>query len=127
MLAGPEANALHLIEASPARAEISEPVSLVASGGAAWKVERAGASWIVAVPDAGESMSYVSPAMAALHVFLPYASQGRSKIRVDGGKVGDTCRMTIGGNAGIEIGGTPGLFAVDSACNVSDRAAGGDK
>ena len=127
VLAGPKANAVHLVEASPSRGEISEPEDLVASGGAAWKLERAGTSWIVAVPDAGDSMSYVSPAMAARHVFLPYSAEGRSTIRVDGDKVGETCRMTIGGNAGVEIRGTPALFAVDSACNVSDGAAGGQK
>ena len=127
VLAGPKANAVHLVEATSSRGKISEPVDLVASGGAAWKLERAGTSWIVAVPEVGDSMSYVSPAIAGRHVFLPYSAEGRSTIRVDGGKVGETCRMTIGGNAGVEIRGTPALFAVDSACKVSDGAAGGQK
>ena len=124
VLAGPQAHALHLIEATPLRQDLSEPAGLVATGGTAWSVERAGASWIVAVPAAGDAMSYSTPVSPAIHFFLPYHSDGRSKIRVQGGKAGDTCRVTIGGSAGIEIGGTPGMFAMDGACNVSDWGAG---
>ena len=127
VLTGPQARAVHLVEASPSRGEISEPADLVASAGAAWKVERSGTSWILAIPDVGDSMSYTSPASPALHVFLPYSAEGRSKIRVHGTKIGQTCRMTIGGKAGVEVSGTPGYFAVDSDCTVSDKAAADNK
>ncbi len=122
VLAGPQTYALHLIEATPVRQEINEPIDLGASGGTAWSVERDGATWVVAVPATGDTMSYLAPATPALHAYLPYASEGRRKIRVQGTKDGARCRFNIGGDVGVEIGGSPGMFTVDAACNITDRA-----
>ncbi len=126
VLAGPQAQALHLIEAAPVGQEIAAPVRLEARGGTAWSVVRANASWVVAVPAAGDVMSYDVPASPAIHVFLPFSSDGRGPIRVHASKTGEACRLSIGGSQGVVVAGTPGMFAVDRACSVSDVDAGRD-
>jgi hypothetical protein len=120
VLAGPQAQALHFIEAASVEKQNTAPVSLEARGGTAWSVVRANASWVVAVPAAGAAMSYDVPASPAAHVFLPYVSEGHGGIRVQASKSGETCRLTIGGSQGVLVAGTPGMFTVDHACNVSD-------
>ncbi|MGH8863056.1 MAG: hypothetical protein ACREVZ_00165 [Burkholderiales bacterium] len=123
VLAGPQAYAMHLIEATPQRQAISEPVDLGASGGTAWSVERDGASWVVAAPASDAPMSYLAPATQALHAYLPYPVEGRRRILVEATRAGASCRLNIGGEAGVEISGAPGLFTVDAACNVTEREA----
>ena len=117
---GPQARAMHLIEAASQKQALADPVALAASGGSAWSIERAGARWVVAAQSGNAAMSYSVPAANALHYFLPASPGGSTRIRVSASRTADECRVTIGGSVGVEVAGTPGIFAVNADCNVTE-------
>ncbi|MDP9198967.1 MAG: hypothetical protein M3O07_07110, partial [Pseudomonadota bacterium] len=119
VLTGPDAYALHFIEATPAQQPLSDAIELHATGGAAWSVERGRATWVVAVPSSPDAVSYRVPASTARHVILPFPVAGRDRIRVHATQDAATCRVTIGGNKGAEIAGSPGMFELDTACEMT--------
>jgi hypothetical protein len=121
VLAGPAAQALHLIDAVSVGDRLPEPTRLAASGGDAWSVVRGGTAWVVAAPDSSAAMSYGSPASGALHFLLPLSARGSDKVRVAAVPTADGCRLSVGGAAGVDIRGTPAIFGVDDACRITER------
>lgn len=118
---GTEPRAVFEIDLGPKGSSTTMPKAeaLVAEGGGAWRLERAGRRFVVAAADGAQALRYAMPAAAdTLHVALPGTVGGSASVRVAAQRVLDDCRVVVGGADGVALPGAPALFTLDADCAV---------